>query len=394
MTFFLKAGYRVVHVPAAKVIHIGGASFSMVPAKHAAEFYRNMTAFYRRHALRRSIWLTRLLRMLLHVKQALLDLGAGGRSAQSKRERSMIILESLRPSRLVAARQKKPLISVVIPTYRRPNSLKAILTSLKTQSYKNFEVIVVDQNPRKSAVRMPKLRQRVSTVALAKPNRSLAKNCGMARANGDLILFCDDDIVPGPDFLQAHVTAHRGDQVAGVSCRTVEKDLPEIQSKNICRVAWYGKMIAGFQSDVTCFTETLVGGNMSINRAALMNAGYFDSAYAGTSIFEEQDFSERLRAQGWKLLFTNASTVVHNLQSTGNTGVRERHPSEYYHDFHHNEILYFLKNRHHLLLPFVICFCLLRSAKQSRRYGLSFRQGLHMFMGVFDGFKSYYRSLK
>jgi hypothetical protein len=54
---------------------------------------------------------------------------------------------------------------------------------------------------------------------------------------------------------------------------------------------WYGRMKDGFQSDVSCDTETMVGGNMSIKRAILQEIGYFDAVFKGTAIFEEQDIS-------------------------------------------------------------------------------------------------------
>ncbi len=160
------------------------------------------------------------------------------------------------------------------------------------------------------------------------------------------------------------------------------------------RVTSYGRMIDGFQSDTECLVETLVGANMSIKREVMREAGYFDPMFVGTAIFEEQDLSERIRNLGMKILFTNKSVVRHVPQADGNLGLRAARPSGYYHDFHHNELVFFLKNRNHLLLLFVIPFCFLRTIKQSLRYHLSFREGLHMFGGVFSGIRAYYRSMK
>ena len=392
----MKSGFRVVHVPAAGATHIGSASFSQVPMKHAEEFYRNMVRLYRRHALRRALWLRRGLRALLQTKNLALD---GFKSvipgSESLIERTNAILSSLSLDADVSDPESNPLVSVIVPTYRRPDQLKALLSTLRGQSYKNFEVIIVDQTDEKARPAPSlKLKQPMTRILLKWPNRSLAKNLGIQHARGSLLLFCDDDILVEKEFIETHVRFHQENHTAGVSCRTLEQGLPALTSSNICRVTWYGKLVDGFQSDITCFTGTLVGGNMSIKRRLMSEAGYFDQMYKGTSIFEEQDISERLKSLGYKLVFTNGSSVRHVPQEDGNIGMRARRPSEYYHDFHHNEMVYFLKNRNHLLLPFVICFCFLRSIKQSIRAGLSFRQGLHMLMGVPAGFQSYYQSLK
>ena len=47
--------------------------------------------------------------------------------------------------------ENQPLVSVVIPTYNRPDYLSDCVTSVLNSDYKNIEIIVVDNNPDKSA---------------------------------------------------------------------------------------------------------------------------------------------------------------------------------------------------------------------------------------------------
>lgn len=92
-----------------------------------------------------------------------------------------------------------PLISVVIPTYGRPQYLPDALESVKAQSYTSWECIVVDDcSP-----------EPVSTpewVRLIRHRRNMgpgaARNTGLAHAAGDLIMFLDDDDWLDPDRLQ------------------------------------------------------------------------------------------------------------------------------------------------------------------------------------------------
>lgn len=98
-------------------------------------------------------------------------------------------------------------ISVVIPTYSRPGLLKQALQSIAAQSYRDWEVIVIDDgsNP-------PVTAQDISPIVgdrfrLLHHHQSLgtavAKNRGVAAASGDLITLLDDDDLLEPFALQA-----------------------------------------------------------------------------------------------------------------------------------------------------------------------------------------------
>lgn len=397
----VKSGFRVLHVPDAAATHAGGRSFAQTPLRHAREFSKNMVRYYERHALRRAVWLKRVLRVILKSKILILKvLNVANRPQKKRVERIGIVQEKY--ASIVngvppyAHWLTNPMVSVIIPTYNREYRLSKLLQSLRYQTYKNFEVIVVDQSEVSSKPKRyskGSLVRKLHVVRTSVANRSIAKNVGLRAASGEVVIFCDDDIEPPPQFIETHVKHHRRPEVAGVSCRQIESGLETLQSDNICRVTFYGRMLAGYQSDTTCYVKTLAGGNMSVKKAQADENGYFDSLLIGTSIFEEQDFSARLSQNGKKILFTNDISVHHHPQPTGNTLGRDVDPVSYYHDFHHNEIVYFLKNRHRLCLLFVIPFCLLRSIKQSYTRGLSLRRALIMFSGVWHGFRSYYRSL-
>ena len=399
----IKAGYRTCHVPSARVTHVGGASFSQVPLRHSEEFHKNMIRLYRRHALRRAIWLEHTMRVVTRTKLICLSVlksaGVRSDSASFAIQRNLAIAGSLRQLHHQGngLHREAPLVSVIVPTRNRPKLLRSFIDKMTVQTYRNFELIVVDQSDAGLGYDSGSQMVGVSPVQYIRShlkNRSFAKNAGMRTAQGGLVMFCDDDIVPPRDLVEKHVHAHQDASIGGVSCRVIEEGLPKIDHKRICRITFFGEVLANFQSDTTCYVETLVGGNMSVKRAALEEVGYFDAIYKGTSVFEEPDFSSRLKSLGYQILFTNATSVVHIPQSDGSVGMREQHPAQYYHDFHHNEVVYFLKNRNHLCLFLVVPFCLLRSIKQSIRYKLSIREGIHIFSGVFEGFRTYYRSLR
>ena len=92
----------------------------------------------------------------------------------------------------------KPLISVIIPTYQRRNKLKSTLQSILTQTYSNYEVLIMDDGSTDGTKEMVNLfndprifyNWQKNTGGPANP-----RNNGIKIAKGDWIAFLDDDDV-------------------------------------------------------------------------------------------------------------------------------------------------------------------------------------------------------
>lgn len=93
--------------------------------------------------------------------------------------------------------KNRPLISIVIPAYNHNKELKRCLTSIQNQTYKNIEIIIVDDG---SDVPVPKIE---GTTVLRQINSGApsARNKGAQLARGEFILFCDADIVMKKNML-------------------------------------------------------------------------------------------------------------------------------------------------------------------------------------------------
>lgn len=94
------------------------------------------------------------------------------------------------------------LVSIIIPTYRRSNLLGRAIDSVLNQTYKNIEVIVVDDNSaydeyRKKNEEFMKKYECIYNVKYIKHNEnkngSVARNTGIKYASGEYIGFLDDD---------------------------------------------------------------------------------------------------------------------------------------------------------------------------------------------------------
>ncbi|MEM2143744.1 MAG: glycosyltransferase family 2 protein [Candidatus Jordarchaeaceae archaeon] len=111
-------------------------------------------------------------------------------------------------------------VSVIIPTYKRGHLIKHILDSLKNQTYKNFEVIIIvkpsgDQTV--AVIEQYKNCLSVSVVWQQKGNCLDAINIGIEHANGEIIVCGDDDSIPYPDWIENHVKAYRDPKIGGVA---------------------------------------------------------------------------------------------------------------------------------------------------------------------------------
>jgi glycosyltransferase involved in cell wall biosynthesis len=103
-----------------------------------------------------------------------------------------------------------PLVSVIMPTYRRPALLRRSILSVLAQTYSNFELIVVDDcSPDETpevvkAFTDPRLRYIRRTQ---NGRAALARNDGIAAARGSFIAFQDDDDIWLPHKLERQVAA-------------------------------------------------------------------------------------------------------------------------------------------------------------------------------------------
>ena len=95
-----------------------------------------------------------------------------------------------------------PLVSVIIPTYKRPDVLERAIDSVLNQTYERIEVIVVDDNAPYTSSRvetelvMGKYKGNGKVKYIQHPenrNGSAARNTGISQANGKYIAFLDDD---------------------------------------------------------------------------------------------------------------------------------------------------------------------------------------------------------
>lgn len=105
--------------------------------------------------------------------------------------------------------KKNPLISIIIPTFNSKNNLDKCLESIRKQTYKNVEVIVVDQQSIDGTVDVAKkYKARYAIVQKAKfyspPSKS--RNKGASIAKGNILYHLDSDMRLTKNILQEAVS--------------------------------------------------------------------------------------------------------------------------------------------------------------------------------------------
>ncbi len=187
--------------------------------------------------------------------------------------------------------------SIVIPTRGRPDYLAVALASIAPQAHAaGAEIVVVDDAGPSPA--MQALVERAGARYEPHPaplGLNVARNTGVERSSGELLVFVDDDVEVAPGWLQALRDAARRHPAAEVFAGPIHarlegrrpprgcgRELPPITTLDLGPADTYDIRFAW-------------GANMAIRRGALIRLGPFDTTleYGG----DEQEWQERLRAE-------------------------------------------------------------------------------------------------
>ena len=106
------------------------------------------------------------------------------------------------------------LVSVVIPTKDSERTLRRCLDSLMTQTYQNFEILIVDKRSTDDTISIAdEFKARIFSLNV---ERTTAKNFASRKANGTFVLFVDSDMVLEPTVIEQCVKAIQAPDVGGI----------------------------------------------------------------------------------------------------------------------------------------------------------------------------------
>ncbi len=213
-----------------------------------------------------------------------------------------------------------PEASVIIPSLNRPGSLAKCLESLDKQTFKDYETIIVTEEGPLAKIR----------------------NLGASRASGRYLVFIDDDVRLGPQWLGEVVEGFkRTNDVAGVSGPAIIVEAFRRQ-RDLFSYGWAKRIYDNFfcngrhllpgtiteagawttgACDEDCQYEGevdfLEACNMAWDSQVFHQVGGFDEAFKGVGDWSEPDLAFRIRKTGKRLWFTKDARLFHEPTRTG-----------------------------------------------------------------------------
>lgn len=209
-------------------------------------------------------------------------------------------------------------LTVVIPSYKRPQELANCLQGIDAQERQPDEVIVVCREEDAATLefigkweKAPALYKK-RHVRVAQPGVIHAMQAGVERASGDIVAFVDDDAVPWKDWASRLMDYYLDPQVGGVGGRDMIAGRDHsIRKPVVGRVTWYGKLIGNHDQGYGSPREVdvLKGVNMSFRTALVRFPGFMKGK--GAQVHFEVFLCMGVRRKGYKLIYDPELRVDH-----------------------------------------------------------------------------------
>lgn len=195
-----------------------------------------------------------------------------------------------------------PKASVILPAYLSHATITRSLESLQSQTFQDFETIVVDSSPDDRTA--DAVRASCAEVKLIRSDKPLrpheARNRGAAEASGGVLAFTDPDCLAAPDWLALLVDWHdKGKRVVGGVIA------PEAgwwnRTLHWIRLGWW--LTGGGPGP----HRELASANTSLARDVWLELGSYGSDYFSC----DSELSWRARALGYEIWFDPRAAVTH-----------------------------------------------------------------------------------
>lgn len=243
-----------------------------------------------------------------------------------------------------------PLVSIIILTYQNGlRHVKRCFASLEKITYKNYEIILVDNNSLDNTITFVKKRFPKVTIIANKSNLGFCRgnNQAVKFTRGKYILFLNNDTVVTPSFLNILVEILEEDKTIGVVQPKIRQLIKKNKLDACCSfITWtgflyhygysqnqnnkkYNKRISMYSAKGACFLTR----KDLIDRIGLFDEDYF--AY-----FEETDFCHRVWLSGHKVEYIPESEIFH----LGGANKKEDHPVSLQYISYRNRLVTYIKN--------------------------------------------------
>lgn len=198
--------------------------------------------------------------------------------------------------------------AVVVPTYDRPDALKACLTALMRLDPAPDSIVVVDDGGKWFAASVcADFGDRVTCIRQANVGPAAARNAGVRQVQAEVVALTDDDCLPRSDWLGRLLAAHAGvagRMVGGRVENALADNIYSAASQSLCDYLYAASVGEGREAGF--FTTN----NLAFDRAFFERIGGFDESFPRAAA-EDRDLGLRWRAAGGQLLYTPEAVIDH-----------------------------------------------------------------------------------
>jgi len=206
--------------------------------------------------------------------------------------------------------------SFIIPVYNRGDELDELLETLVTQSYKHFDIVVVDDgSDRPCSNIVDKYSDKLSIKYIYQDNTGpgMARNRALEHSNSEWFIFLDSDCLIPNDYLEIvnqHITLSNFDCFGGPDkahkdFNTIQKSIGYAMSSNLTTGG-----IRGGKENLDKFYPRSF--NLGVKREVFKKIGGFSEMRFG----EDLDFSMRLLSAGYTTKLLKDAFVYHKRRNT------------------------------------------------------------------------------
>ena len=218
-------------------------------------------------------------------------------------------------------------VSVVVPTYKRPDSLCRCLDALARQDTQPDEILVVARREDEASRQCISEREDEPVrlvpidVPAGRPGFVAALNAGVAASRAEIVCLTDDDAEPHPDWISRILETFAADPrigaVGGRDWVYHDGQLEDGAKLQVGTLSWWGRIIGnhhlgiGQPRDVAA----LKGVNLSVRGGLIRQIG-FDKRLRGvtTEHHSEWGLCLRLLRMGYRIIYDPAIAVDHRPQ--------------------------------------------------------------------------------
>ena len=195
-------------------------------------------------------------------------------------------------------------VSVIVPAYNAAPTLPRCIDALLNQTFdlQVYEIIIVDDGSIDETAELAG-RSGVSLVRQNHAGPAAARNAGISRACGDLLLFTDADCEPTPNWIEAMVRPFADPSVMGckgIYCTRQRGLLPRF-----VQVEYEEKYRSMERVHCIDFIDTY---SAAYRESVFLKEGLFSEDILAA---EDVEFSFRLAQRGYRLIFNPQAIVYH-----------------------------------------------------------------------------------